>query len=65
MKSWVRFGLIWGLFMMLMINVVFPLIDGTGITWQKIAVAVPVWAVFGLIFGYVSQRKKTSKQGGK
>lgn len=62
MKSWVKFGLIWGVFMMLAINVVFPLFDGTGISVTRLLVALPVWLVFGLIFGYVSRKKDRSKE---
>lgn len=62
MKSWVKFGLIWGAFMMLVINVVFPLLDGSGISGTKILVAFPVWIVFGLIFGYVSRKKPAKNQ---
>jgi len=61
MKSWVKFGLFWGVFMAVFLNVVFPLMDGTKIVPLKLAVSIPVWIVFGLIFGYVS-RKKVKKQ---
>ncbi|MCO6146762.1 hypothetical protein [Flavobacterium sp. NRK1] len=57
MKSWVKFGLFWGVFMALFINVVFPLFDGTEIIPMKLLVSIPVWLVFGLIFGYVSRKK--------
>ena len=60
MKSWVKFGLFWGLFMAVVLNVLFPLFDGTAIQPMKLLVSIPVWLVFGLIFGYVS-RKKQSK----
>ena len=61
-KSWVKFGLGWGLFMLFMLNVVFPLLDGSGLSWQRILVAIPVWLAFGLIFGYVSRKKEPKKQ---
>lgn len=61
MKSWVKFGLFWGLFMGLMITVVFPLFDGTAIVLTKVLVSIPFWLMGGLIFGYVS-RKKEPKQ---
>lgn len=60
MKSWIKFGLFWGLFMAVVLNVLFPLFDGTAIQPMKLLVSIPVWLVFGLIFGYVS-RKKQSK----
>jgi len=57
-KNWVKFGLGWGLFMLFMLNVIFPLLDGGGISWQKILIGLPVWLAFGLIFGYVSRKKE-------
>ena len=61
MKSWIKFGLFWGLFMALVINILFPLFDGTEIVPLKVLVSIPFWLVGGLIFGYVSS-KKESKQ---
>lgn len=61
MKSWIKFGLFWGMFMALAINILFPLFDGTEIVPMKVLVSIPFWLVGGLIFGYVS-RKKESKQ---
>lgn len=61
-KSWVKFGLIWGTFMAIVMNVGFPLFDGEDINWAKAGVSLPVWLIFGLIFGYVSQKKPVKKQ---
>ncbi|MHA3788069.1 hypothetical protein ACX0HA_07655 [Flavobacterium hauense] len=60
-KPWIRFGLFWGLLMALFINVIFPLFDGTAIVPMKLLVSVPVWLIFGLIFGYVSRKKESKK----
>jgi len=62
MKSWMKFGLFWGLFMAIFINVLFPLMDGTAINPMKLLVSVPVWLVFGLVFGYLSRKKEPKKQ---
>ncbi|PZR23439.1 MAG: hypothetical protein DI539_03185 [Flavobacterium psychrophilum] len=62
MKSWIKFGLFWGLFMAVVINVLFPLFDGTEIVPLKVLVSIPFWLVGGLIFGYVSRKKETKKQ---
>lgn len=62
MKPWIKFGLFWGLFMVLAIHIVFPLLDGTAIDPIKLLVSIPVWLVFGLIFGYVSRKKEPKKQ---
>jgi predicted membrane-bound mannosyltransferase len=61
-KSWVKFGLVWGFFMAVVLNIGFPLFDGTAIDWTKAAVSVPFWIVAGLIFGYVSRKKKNIKK---
>lgn len=58
MKSWVRFGLIWGVAMFLILNIIFPLIDGEEIIVKKLLVFFPVWLIFGVLFGYVSQSRK-------
>lgn len=58
MKSWVKFGLVWGVFMFTVINIIFPLADGEPITLNRVLIGLPVWLVFGIIFGYVSRRKK-------
>jgi hypothetical protein len=61
MKSWVKFGLFWGLFMAIFINVLFPLFDGTEIVLTKVLVSIPFWLLGGLIFGYVSRKKEPKK----
>lgn len=62
MKSWVKFGLVWGIFMFLVINVGFPIWDNVALDYQKMLISLPIWIIGGLIFGYVSRRKKTDKQ---
>lgn len=62
MKDWMKFGLFWGIFMVLVLNVLFPLFDGEPIQPMKLLVSIPVWLVFGLIFGYVSRKKGTKKE---
>lgn len=61
MKSWVKFGLFWGLFMAVVINILFPLFDGTEIVLTKVLVSIPFWLLGGLIFGYVSRKKEPKK----
>jgi len=61
-KSWVKFGLIWGTLMAIIMNIGFPLFDGENINWAKAAIGLPVWLIFGLIFGYVSRKKPVKKQ---
>jgi hypothetical protein len=61
MKNWVKFGLFWGLFMAVVINILFPLFDGTEIVPLKVLVSIPFWLLGGLIFGYVSRKKEPKK----
>ena len=65
MKSWVKFGLFWGLFMVVAIHIVFPLLDGKSIVLMELLVSIPLWILFGLVFGYVSRKKEPKKQTDK
>lgn len=60
MKSWMKFGLGWGVFMFVVLNIVFPLIDGKPLELNRLLIALPVWLVFGLAFGYISRKKQKS-----
>lgn len=62
MKSWIKFGLFWGLFMAVVLNVFFPLFDGEPIQPMKALISIPFWLIGGLIFGYVSRKKEPKKQ---
>lgn len=62
MKNWIKFGIIWGVFMFLVLNIGFPLYDGEPLEIKNMAIGFPVWIVFGLIFGYVSRKKGPKKQ---
>lgn len=61
-RSWIKFGLAWGVFMAIVLNIGFSLLDGTVIDWKKAAIGLPVWLIFGLIFGYVSRKRNPKKQ---
>jgi hypothetical protein len=50
--GWVRQGLFWGLFMYVFTTLMFPLIDGEGITLRKTLIGIPIWTIGGLVFGY-------------
>lgn len=58
MKSWMKFGLIWGVVMFIILNIIFPLVDGEKIIVGKLLLFFPLWLVFGIIFGYISQSRK-------
>ncbi len=51
--GWVRQGLYWGLFMYVFMALMFPLIDGEGITLKKALIGIPIWTIGGLGFGYI------------
>jgi hypothetical protein len=60
MKNWVVAGLVWGAFMFLIMNIVFPLCNDKKISGWEMLIDIPLWIIGGLIFGYLS-RKKTVK----
>ena len=62
MKSWVKFGLLWGMIMFLILNVGFPLWDNEPLNYEGMQVSLPFWLIGGLIFGYVSRKKNPNKQ---
>lgn len=63
MKSWVKFGLIWGAFMYIMMVVLFPLWDKKDITPKSLLIGIPIWFIGGLIFGYVSRQRRPHDKG--
>lgn len=63
MKSWVKFGLLWGIFMFLVLNIAFPMWDNKPMDYNAMLVSLPFWIIGGLLFGYVSRKKeKTDKE---
>ena len=61
MKKWVKLGMIWGVFMFVIMTFIWPLIDGDTITLRSVLIAIPIWAITGLIFGY-TMRKNFKKE---
>lgn len=56
MKSWIKFGLILAVVMFIIFNIFFPLVNGKEIIVKKLLLFFPLYLVFGLIFGYISQK---------
>ena len=52
LKKWQKAGFAWGLFMFLIMTIVWPLIDGDEITVKSVIVGIIIWAVAGLAFGW-------------
>lgn len=51
MKLWVKQGLIWGLSMFLIMDIILPLAEGD-FSILDIIIGIPLWTIGGLIFGY-------------
>ncbi|KGO92856.1 hypothetical protein [Flavobacterium subsaxonicum] len=61
MKKWVRSGLVWAGLLYVITMVMFPLIDHERFDLAKILLGIPLWAVVGLIIGYLFDKKKKKK----
>jgi hypothetical protein len=51
--KWWYAGLRWGLFMYVFMTILFPLIDGEGITQKNLLIGIPGWIVAGLLFSLI------------
>jgi len=51
-KSWIKIGLSWGLFMFIIMSVLFPLYFGSEINFKTILLSIIIWTISGLLFGY-------------
>lgn len=49
---WIKTGLTWGGIMFIFMTFLFPLMVNESITWESILIAVPIWTVAGLGWGY-------------
>lgn len=61
MKTWIKEGLGWGIWMFLIIAFVWPFIDGEEITLKIVSIKFIFWILAGLIFGYVTAKYKKAK----
>lgn len=61
MKPWIKTGLIWGACMYIGMSLIFPYLS-RDFSWFKALIGIPFWAVFGLLFGYLTARKNNTKQ---
>lgn len=52
-KKWLKFGLLWGLFMFVFSIVINPLISNVQITQKMILLNILIWFIGGLGFGYI------------
>jgi len=51
MKKWIKYGLLWGLWMLLCINIILPLVE-KDFNWTNVLIGLPIWTTAGLAFGY-------------
>ncbi len=51
-KSWIKTGLIWGVFMFLIMSIGLPYFGGQEITWKASLLGFVAWTIGGLVFGY-------------
>jgi ABC-type polysaccharide/polyol phosphate export permease len=58
MKKWVRSGLVWAGILYIITMVLFPLVDHERFDLEKLLLGLPLWAVVGLMIGYLFERKK-------
>ena len=61
MKKWVCSGLVWAGILYIITMGFFPLIDHEGFNLEKLLLGIPVWAVVGLIIGYLFEKKHKRK----
>lgn len=61
MKTWIKIGLLWGLFMFLIMNIIFPLLNSEKITLPRLLMGAVIWLIGGFLFGRVF-KKPTKKQ---
>lgn len=51
--GWVSRGLLWGLLMYVFETLMAPLINKEVISFNKLLIGIPIWAIGGLVFGYI------------
>ncbi len=52
-KNWIKTGLIWGMFMFLIISIGSPYFSGQEITWKTLLSGFVTWIIGGLVFAYI------------
>lgn len=60
-KTWLKSGLLWGLFMFVSMVLIYPMIKGVEITQKSILIGIPLWLIGGLGWGYTMKRWMNKK----
>jgi hypothetical protein len=61
MKKWMRSGLVWAGILYVITMGIFPLIDHERFDIEKLLLGIPLWALTGLIIGYLIEKKRNRK----
>lgn len=64
-KIWVIEGLVWGVFMFLMMGILFPLAQKEPLTTKRVLLSLLYWLIGGLIYGYILKQFQNYLQKGK
>ena len=59
---WMLRGLLWGIFMFLVIAIATPLAEGLPLEFEKVIIKLILWLVMGLAYGYtvhLIEKRKT------
>ncbi|MCZ4694605.1 hypothetical protein DWB61_06085 [Ancylomarina euxinus] len=51
-RNWLKMGLVWGLFMYLIMVFIFPLMMQEQVTQKSMLIGIPIWLIGGLGFGF-------------
>jgi len=60
-KYWIIYGLVWGIFMLIIMNFIYPFFSGEQISWKNFLIALPIWIIGGLAFGAIMKFYKNQK----
>jgi uncharacterized membrane protein len=61
-KSWIKFGLVWGFGMMVVMEFLYPLIVGDPLElWMPLLGKSLIWVTGGLLFGYFMKITRSLK----
>jgi uncharacterized membrane protein len=61
-QRWIKYGLLWGLGMLLVMEILYPLFTGAGIETGVLLVGKSViWLACGILFGYILKVTKSIK----
>ena len=65
-SQWFLFGVVFGVFMYVFMEILFPLIERESLTPKRLLIGIPIWLIAGLVFGlltkWINRRKKIKIQ---